>query len=153
MKQILRNGEGNPWADGGERRVGHHIAPERFHEGDPWILAATTPVRTPLVISFRLERYAEPLNPTWIAGLVELDAGNTYPGKIALRHEPWKKVQMSVRATNGSRIQNAFGFLWVAGFRLHEHPQALQLKVAHGFSLRQAMIVSITRHAAELCAG
>jgi hypothetical protein len=82
MDQILRNGEGNPWTNGRERRVSHHVALKRFDEGDARILAATAAMRRPLVISFRLERDAQPLDSAWIASLVEFDAGNADPGKL-----------------------------------------------------------------------
>ena len=90
MDQILRNGEGNPWANGRERRVGHHVALKRSNEGNARILATTAAMGRPLIISFGLERDAEPLDSAWIAGLVEFDAGDTDPRKIPLSHEPWK---------------------------------------------------------------
>jgi len=86
----------------------------------------------PLVISFRLERYAEPLNPAWIAGLVELDAGNAYPGEIALSHKPGKQVKMSIRTTNGRRVQNTFDLLQIAGFRLPAPASAAMAALAGG---------------------
>ena len=38
---------------------------------------------------------------------------------------------MAIGAANGSRIQDAFYFLGIARFRLHHHPQALQLEFTH----------------------
>jgi hypothetical protein len=32
---------------------------------------------------------------------------------------------MSIRTTNGRRVQDTFDLLRIAGFRLHEHPQTL----------------------------
>jgi hypothetical protein len=125
VEQIFRNGEGNPWTNGGQRRVSHYIALKRFDERDARILATTAAMGRPLVVGFRFERDAQPLNSAWIAGLIKLDAGDTDPGEIPLSHETWKKVEMSVTATHGSRVQDAFDLLRVAGFRLHEHPQAL----------------------------
>ena len=64
--------------------------------------------------------------------LVELNPGDADARIITLRDEPWKKVKLTIRATNGSGIQDAFDFVRIAGFRLHDQPQALQLKATHG---------------------
>jgi hypothetical protein len=71
VKQILRYGHGNPWADGRERRVSHHIALKRFDERDTRILAATAAVGPTLIIGFRLQCDAEPLYAYRIAGVIE----------------------------------------------------------------------------------
>jgi hypothetical protein len=118
---------------------------KRFNERDSRILAATAAMGRPLVISFRLDRNAKPLNSARISGLVEFDAGDANPGKIPLSHEAWKQVEMSVMAAHSGRVQNTFNLLRVAGFRFHEHPQALELEGNIQLSSRQAMIVSITR--------
>ena len=145
MKQVFRNGEGNPWTHGRECGVGHHVPLKRFNEGDARILAAAAAMRRQLVISFGLKRDSQALDSAGIASLVELNAGDADPGKISLGHEPWKQVEVSVRPTNGSRVQDAFDFLRVAGLRLHQHPEALQLERDGQLFSRQAMIVSITR--------
>src|ERR1019366_7714741 len=62
VEEVLRYGQGDPWALGGKRRVRHHIAPERLHERDPSILAATAAVGTLLKIGCRLQCDAEPLD-------------------------------------------------------------------------------------------
>jgi len=115
MKQVFRNGEGNPWTDGRKRRIGHHVTLKRFYESDARILAASAAMGGPLVIGFGLERDAQPLDSAWIAGLVEFDAGNSDPGKVPLGHQPGKEVKMSVRSTSDSRIQDTFDLLRVAG--------------------------------------
>ncbi len=122
MHQILRNGEGNPRANRRECRIGHHVALKGGDERDAWILAASAAMRRPLVIGFRLERNAQPLDSAGIASMVKFDTGNTDSGKIPLSHEPRKQVKMPIRATRGGRIQNAFDLLRVAGLRLQEHP-------------------------------
>ena len=133
VEQILRHGQGDPRADGRKRRVSHHIVLERFDKRDARILAATAAVGPPLVISFRLQCNAKPLDSARIAGFVELYAGNADARIIALRDKPWKQVKLTVRATNGSRIQDAFDLLRVARLRLHDQPQTLQLKATHRF--------------------
>ncbi len=108
MKQVLRDGKGDARANGRKRRVSHHVALKRFDECNARILAASTAMRRPLVIGFRLERDAQPLDSAGIAGLVEFDAGNTDSGKIPLSHEPRKQVKMPVRPTRSGWIQNTF---------------------------------------------
>ena len=90
IARVKFNDTGDPWANGRKRRVGHHVTLKRFHKRNARILATTTAMGRPLVISFRLERNAQPLNSAWIAGLVEFNAGDTDPGKIPLGHDPWK---------------------------------------------------------------
>ncbi len=133
MKQILRYGHGNPWADGRERRVSHHVALKRFDERDTRILAATAAVGPTLIIGFRLQCDAEPLDSTRIASFVEFYAGNADARIIAPRDEPWKQVKLAVRAANGGRIQDAFSLVRIAQFRLHHQPEPLQLEFAHRF--------------------
>ena len=115
-------------------RVGHHVALERFHERDTRILAAAAAVGPPLIIGFRLQCDAEPLDATRIAGLIESNAGDADARIIASRHEPWKQIELAIRAADGSRIQDAFDLLWIARLRLHHQPQSLQLKSAHRLS-------------------
>ena len=105
VKQILRYRQGDPWADGRKRRVSHHVALEPFHERDARILAAAAAVGPPLVIRFRLQHNAEPLDSAGIASLIEPNPGNADARIVALRDEPWKKVELTIGATNGSRIQ------------------------------------------------
>src|ERR1017187_3225004 len=75
-EQILRYGQGDPWASSRERRVSHHVVPQRFDKRDTRILAAAATVRSPLVISLRFECDAEPLDSGRVAGFVEFYAGD-----------------------------------------------------------------------------
>ena len=52
---------------------------------------------------------------------------------------------MTIRAARGARIEDALDLLRIAGLRLHDLTEALQLKATHRPSLRQATIASITR--------
>ena len=131
MKQILRYGQGDPWADGRKRRVSHHVALEWLNKRDTRILAATAAVGLPLIIGFRLQCDAEPLDSGRIAGLIKQNSCNTDARVIALRDEPWKQVKLAIRAANGSRIQDAFDLLGITRLRLHHLPQALQFKSTH----------------------
>jgi hypothetical protein len=47
---------------------------EWLDKGNAGILAAAAAVRPPLVICFRLQRNAEPLDSAWVAGFVEFYA-------------------------------------------------------------------------------
>ena len=98
---------------------------ERLDKGNAGILAAAAAVRSPLVISFRLKRNAEPLDSGRVAGFVEFYAGDADARIIALGDEPRKQVKLAIRATSGSRIQDAFDLLRIARLRLHQHSQAL----------------------------
>ena len=88
----------------------------------------------PLVISFRLERNAEPLDACRIAGFIEPYSCNADARIVAPRDEPRKQVERTIRATSGSRIQDTFGLERIAWFRLHDLPQALQLKATYRLS-------------------
>ena len=111
VEQILRYGQGDPWAFGRKRRVRHHVALERFDKRDARIFAATTAVGPPLVVGFRLERDAEPLDAARIAGLIEPHARDADARVVAPRDEPRKQVELTIRPTNGRRIQDAFDLL------------------------------------------
>jgi len=80
-----------------------------------------------------------------IACLIESHSGNSDARIVAPRYQPWKEIEMTVGAPGGGRIQNSFRLLWIARFRLHDLPQALQLKATHRFSDRHAIIASMTR--------
>jgi hypothetical protein len=131
VKQILRYGQRDPWADRGKRRVSHHIALEPFYEGDTRVLATAAAGRSKFVIRVRLERDAEPLDPAGIASAVEPDASDADARIVTLSDEPRKEVKMAVRPANGSRIQGAFDFMRITGRRLHDQPQTPQLKSTH----------------------
>jgi hypothetical protein len=134
MQQVLRYGQGDAWAGGRQRRVGHHVASERFDKGDTRVLAAAAAVGPPLVISFGLEHNAEPLHPARVAGSIEQGPGNTNARVIARRNQPREEVKLPIRATGGSRVEDTFGLQRVARFRLHHLPQALQPKARHRLS-------------------
>ena len=131
VKQILRYRQGDPWADRRKGRVSHHIALEPFHEGNTRILATAAAVRPQFVIRFRLERNAEPFDSAGIPRLVEFDPSDADARIVPLRDEPWKKVKMTIRATNRGGVQGAFDFVRITGFGLHDQPQAPQLKSNH----------------------
>ena len=131
VKQVFRYRQGDSWSEGRERGVSHHITLERFHECDARILAATAAVRHSLVIGFRFQRKAEPLDSARIACRIELDADNADARKITLRNEPWKQVKLTVRTTGGGRIQNTLGFHRIARLGLHNLSKALQFKAGH----------------------
>jgi hypothetical protein len=145
MEQIFRDGEGDPWANGRKRRIGHYVVLKWFDERHARILTASAAMRRPLIIDFWFERDAQALDAAWVAGLVEFDAGDTYPGKIPLGDKPWKQVETPVAATHSGRVQDAFDLLRVARLRLHHHPQTLQFERDGQASSRHAMIVSTTR--------
>ena len=76
VEQILRHRQRNSGSARRKRRVSHYVMLERLDKGNAGILAAAAAVRSPLVISFRLKRDAEPLDSGRIAGFVELYAGD-----------------------------------------------------------------------------
>ena len=131
MKQILRYGQGDPWAFGRKRRVSHHVTLERFDKRDTRILAAAAAVGPQLVIGFRLQRDAEPLDAGRIAGLIELHSCDADARVISPRDQAREEVKLTIRAANGGRIQDAFDLQRIARLRLHHHPQALQLEIRH----------------------
>ena len=144
LKQIPGNRKGNPRAHGRKRGIGHDVTLEWLDEGNARILAAAA-LRVSFVISFRLERDAQPFDVTRIACLVKFDARDSNPRIVALRDEPGKEVEVSVRATGDPGIENALDLLRVARLRLHQHCQPVQLeRKAHAFS-KQAEMASITR--------
>ena len=55
MEQILRHRQGNSGTARRKRRVSHDVMLERLDKGNAGILAAAAAVRSPLVISFRLQ--------------------------------------------------------------------------------------------------
>ena len=120
MEEVRRQGQGDPRALGRKRRISHHVALERFHERDSRILAATAAVGPPLIIGFRLQCDAETLYAHWITGIAEPHSCNADARVIALRNEPRKQVELTIRAANGSRIQDAFDLLGITRLRLHQ---------------------------------
>src|ERR1700733_12243804 len=120
LQQILRNGQGDPGAERGKRSVGHHIALQRLDEDDARIFAAATAIRATFIISFRLERNAEPFNFMRIAIPVELHSGNADARIITPRNEPREKIKMTIGTAGGGRIQDAFDLLRITGLRLHD---------------------------------
>ena len=120
---------------GRKRRIGHHVALERFDERDTRILAATAAVGPALIIGFRLQCDAETLDAYRIAGVIEPHSCNPDARVVPLRHQPRKQVELSIGAARGSRIQNAFDLLGIARLRLHHDPQALQFESTHRISL------------------
>jgi hypothetical protein len=131
VEQILRFGKGDPWASRRKCRVSHHVVPKRFDERDTRILAATAAVGPPLVIGFRLQYDAEPLDACRIAGSIKPNSCNADARVISPRDQSREEVECTIRATNGRRIQDAFDLLGIPRFRLHQQPQALQLKSTH----------------------
>ena len=105
--------------------VGHDVAPEWFYKGDARVLATTTAVGPSLIIGFGLEGNAEPLDAFRIPGFIEPDSCNADARVISFRDQSRKKVEVTIWATSGSRVQNTFDFLWVARLWLHQHSDAL----------------------------
>src|ERR1035438_866542 len=124
VEQVLRHGQGDPGAVRRERRVRHDIMLEWIHKGNARILASTAAIRSPLVIGFWLQRDAKPLNTDRFPTRIELDSCNADAREVTLGDDPWKQVQLTIRAPNGSRIQHAFCLQGVAGFRFHQYPEA-----------------------------
>jgi hypothetical protein len=131
VKQILRYGQRDPWADRGKRRVSHHIALKLSYEGDTRVLATTAAGRSKFVIRYWLKRDAKPFHSAGIASAVESDASDADARIVTLSDEPRKKVKMAVRPANGSRIQGAFDFVRITRHRLHDQPQTPQLESTH----------------------
>ena len=98
---------------------------ERFHECDTRIFAPTAAIGPPLIIGFRLQGDPEPLDTYGIARFIELHSRNANARVVALRDQPWKEVERTIRAPHGSRIQNTLDLLWIARLRLHHQSQAL----------------------------
>jgi hypothetical protein len=77
-----------------------------FHVGDTSILAAASAVWPPLVIRFRLQCDSEPLDSYRIAGFIEPNSCNSNAGVIGPGGQSREQVEFTIRATNGSRIQD-----------------------------------------------
>ncbi len=138
VEQILRYGEGDPRALGRKCRVSHDVALQRLHECDTRILAATAAIRSPLIISFRLERNAETLDACRITGSIKPHSYNADARVIPPRHQSREEVERAIRATNRSRIQDAFDLLGLPGSGSINIPQALQFKSAHQIVLKKS---------------
>jgi hypothetical protein len=94
---------------------------QRFHEGDARIFAATTAIGPPLIVSFRFQRDAEPLDAIRFASFIEPYSRNADARVIPTRNQPREQVELTVRATSGSRIQDPFDLQRVPRLRLHQH--------------------------------
>jgi hypothetical protein len=92
---------------------------ERFDKRYTRIFAAAAAVGSPLIIGFRLQCDAEPLDACRIASFIEPYSCNADARVIAPRDEPWKQVELTIRATNGGWIQDAFDLLGITRLRLH----------------------------------
>ena len=143
VEQVLRRGEGDAWTSRRIGRVGHDVTPERFDEGDTRILAAPAAVGSSLVLSFWLQRDAEPLDGGRIAGCIELYSRNPYARVISLGNQPREKIQLTIRTTSGGRVQDTFDLMWIARFRLDHHAQALQLKSTRPNHRRSRFLIAI----------
>ena len=104
-------------------RVSHDVTSERFDKRDTRILAAAGTVLPPLVIHFGLQCDTEPLDSGRITGLIEQDSRYADAGVIAPRDQPREEVELTIRATRGGRVQDAFGLQRIARLRLHHHVQ------------------------------
>src|ERR1700692_4699997 len=138
MTQIDRHRQRDPWADRRKGGVCHHIAPQRFDERDAGILTAPAAVGSAFVVRLRLERNTKPLDCTRIAGRVENHTGDADTRILARPDQSRKEKEMTIGATGRSRIDYPFGLLRIAGLRLHDLAQALQLKTTHRSGSRQA---------------
>ncbi len=153
MKEILGYGQGYAWTLGRKCSVGHDVALKWFYISDAGILTAAAAVGSTLIIGFRFQCDAEPLDARRIACFIEPHTRYPYARVISFRDQPREQVEMTVGSANGSRIQNAFHFIGIAWLRLHHHSQALQLESTHRISSRahahlspkQAMIVLMAR--------
>jgi hypothetical protein len=131
VEKVPRFGQGDPWASGRKCRVSHQVALERFHERDTRILATTAAVRPPLIIGFRLECHADPLDAGRVAGFIESHSCDPNARVIVSRCQPREQVELTVWAASGSRIQDTFDLLGVPRLWFHHQPQALHLKSTH----------------------
>jgi hypothetical protein len=125
VEEVLRYCPGDPGASGRERCVSHDVTLQRFHESNTRIFAASAAIRAPLIIGFRLKRDAQPLDAYRIASFIEPHSCNADSRVISPRNQPREEVEFTVRATSGSRIQDAFDLLGVTRLRLHQHSEAL----------------------------
>jgi hypothetical protein len=102
-----------------------------FHKRDAGILATATAVGLQLIIGFRFQCDAEPLNACRIAGFVEPYSGNADARVISPSNQAREQIKFTVRAASGSRIQDAFDLLRIPRLRLHQHCQTPQLESTH----------------------
>ena len=124
MEQVLRDGQRDPWAIRRKGRVIHHVALDRFDKRDTRVLAAAA-VGPPLVIRFRLQRNAEPLDAYRVAGFIKPHSCDADARIIAPCNQPREEVKLTVTATNRGRVHDAFDLQWIARLRLHHHPKSL----------------------------
>jgi hypothetical protein len=108
---------------------------ERFYERNARILAAASSVGPPLIFGFGLQRDAETLDTCRIARFVEAHPRNSDARIVAARDEPREQVELPIRATRRSRIQDTLDLMGISRLGLHQHSQTLQLKPAHRFPL------------------
>ncbi len=108
--------------------------PKGLDKRDARIFATTAAIRPPLIVGFRLQCDAKPLHATRVAEVVEQNPCDADARIVPLCHKPREQVEPVIRATHGRRIQDTFGFLGIARFRLHQLPQTLQLEAAHRLS-------------------
>ena len=153
--QVVRHRQGNARAGGREGRVGHHVLPQRLDERDPGVFAAAPAVGTLLVLGLGLEGHAEPLDTEGIAVAIEEDPRHADARVVAPGDEPREEVELSVRAADDGRVEDALGLLGIRRLGSHDGPQPAHLESAHDPSTggtasvsplppRHAMIVSIT---------
>src|SRR5664280_1069144 len=105
-----------------------------------------------LVVGFGLEGDAESLDACRIARSIEPHSRDADARVVAAADKPGEQVELTIRATNGSRVEDALDLVGVARLRLHDRPQAVQLEACRGghrcghrSGPRQAMIASVTR--------
>src|ERR1700691_3176186 len=133
VKKVRRACCGDARAAWRARRISHEVALQRFDERDARVFAASAAVYPTLIVGFRLQSDAETLDAFWISRCIEPHSGNTDARVVPKRHQSWKEVQRTVRATSGRRIQDAFGLMRIARLRLHQDSETLQLKSTHVF--------------------
>ena len=141
-EQVFGYRQGDPWAFRRKRRVSHYVAPERFDKRDTRILAAAATVASPLVIRFGLQCNTEPLDARRVAGLIKPHACDADARVIAPRDQPREEVKLTIRATRGSWVQDAFGLQRIARLRLHHQPKALQLKSRHRLTSQRSWMLN-----------
>jgi len=62
---------------------------------------------------------------------------------IPLRGQPGEEVELTIRAANGSRIQDALDLLGITRLRLHHEPEALQRKSIHQILTKSRLLIVI----------
>ena len=80
-----------------------------------------------------------------ITGLIEDDTGDADAREVSPSNKPGEKIEMAVTTARGGWIQDPFDLLRIAGLRIHDLSEPLQLKATHRPSPRQATMASITR--------